>query len=115
MFKRIARTCSSLLFSKVFFSSPIRQCASHPASDCLHQSDTQGLTPRVVVDLHKFLAMQKMLNTESLTVEQIDGLQTVTGLTSSSTPRVNLLVRSCGPLRPGSEERDPRSMVDEMF
>lgn len=82
-----------------------RNCASFPTADALHDSDVSGLSPRVVVDLHKFLAMGIVSELSQQgasavwTLELLDGLKGVVAMSSSCSPRVNLLLRSNGTMR----------------
>ena len=66
-----------------------------PLTDQLHATDACGFSPRVVVDLHKFLAMTLVEeNTGDLTVDLIEGFKTVVSLSNSCSPRVNLSLRA---------------------
>ena len=82
-----------------------RKCADHPASNELHPEDRQGFSPRIVVDLHKFLAMAKIMKGEEeggiWNVADLEGLKAVAGMGNSTSPRINVLIRSSTQLRTG--------------
>ncbi|CAK9112467.1 Uncharacterized protein SCF082_LOCUS52143, partial [Durusdinium trenchii] len=71
-----------------------RKCAEHPTSDALHE-DYKVLSPRVVIDLHKFLSCAKVLDEkEPFGIELVRSLKTIAALASATSPRVNLMFRS---------------------
>lgn len=73
---------------------PCRKCAEHPTSDALHE-DYKVLSPRVVIDLHKFLSCAKVLDEkEPFGIELVRSLKTIAALASATSPRVNLMFRS---------------------
>ena len=77
-----------------------RSCSKHPAHDQLHEGDTSGLSPRIAVDAHKFLAAAHMLSEDATPdIRLLDGLKIVSGLSSSCSPRVNLMFRSSNELK----------------
>ena len=71
--------------------------------DDLHADDPMiGLSPRIVVDMHKFLAAAHVTKEDlQPSLALLDGLKTVAGMSSSCSPRVNLMLRSSNQLKTG--------------
>ena len=86
--------------SSAFGLTDGRSCSNHPAHDSVHEGDTSGLSARVVVDVHKFLAAAHMLSEDVMPdMHLLNGLKTIAGLSSSCSPRVNLMFRSSNELK----------------
>ena len=78
-----------------------RTCSSFPASDTIQEDDQgkNGFSNRTVVDLHKFLAAMMVLDYDNAAAtgfenSVLEGLQIVASMSSSTSPRVNLIFRS---------------------
>ena len=86
--------------------APRRKCAEYPQHGELHEGDKTGLVPRIVVEMHKFLAWAKVAALESqgedketMPLHTREGLKIVAAFALSTSPRVNLLLRASTPLR----------------